>query len=68
MSDTNENVIQIPAERYEQLLDAETRLDVIIDIVKSVLDEYGSDFKKTILRIAGQSSFVDKYEEAIKEE
>ena len=53
--------IKIPVVRYEELLDAETRLDAIIDFAKSGL--FIEDFRKAILVMSAHGSDIEEKEE-----
>ena len=52
--------ITIPVSRYETLLDTETRLDMIVDIIKS--DLYIDDLKKAVLIKLAHGSDIEEKE------
>ena len=51
--------ITIPVSRYETLLDTETRLDMIVDIIKS--DLYIDDLKKAVLIMSAHGSDIEDF-------
>ena len=51
--------IKIPVSRYETLLDAETRLDMIVDIIKS--DLYIDNLKKAVLIMSAHGSDIEDF-------
>ena len=51
--------ITIPVARYETLLDAETRLDMIVDIIKS--DLYIDDLEKAVLIMLAHGSDIEDF-------
>ena len=53
--------ITIPVSRYETLLDTETRLDMIVDIIKS--DLYIDDLEKAVLIMLAHGSDIEEKEE-----
>lgn len=55
--------IKIPVSRHEQLLDAETRLDMIVDIVKSGLFIVSKDLVKAILIMSAHGSDIEEKED-----
>lgn len=57
-------VVKITQERFEQLLDTETRVDVLIDTIRT--EKYIAI--KDIYRILGYSSDVRRIEEEEREE
>lgn len=60
--------IKVPVCRFQELLDAETRLDAIVDIIKAKFGKYTTDAEKDVLIIAGHASYVDAYEAKKKEQ
>lgn len=58
--DKADEYITIPVSRYETLLDAETRLDAIIDFAKSGL--FIEDFRKAILVMSAHGSDIEEKE------
>ena len=55
--------IKIPVSRHEQLLDAETRLDMIVDIAKSGLFIVSKDLVKAILIMSAHGSDIEEKED-----
>lgn len=55
--------ITIPVSRYETLLDVETRLDMIVDIVKSGLLVVTKDLVKAVLIMSAHGSDIEEKEE-----
>ena len=51
--------IKIPVVRYEELLDAETRLDVIVDFMKSGL--FVEDLRKVVLIMSAHGSDIEEF-------
>lgn len=51
--------ITIPVSRYETLLDVETRLDMIVDIIES--DLYIDDLKKAVLIMLAHGSDIEEF-------
>lgn len=60
--------IKVSVGRYQELLDAETRLDAIVDYLKRKLGKYTSDEEKDVLIIAGYASYVNAFYEKNKEQ
>lgn len=62
--------IKIPVVRYEELLDTETRLEAIMNIIKDDFEnaKYPTELERTALLIAGHTSYVDAYEAKKKEQ
>lgn len=53
--------IKVSVCRYQELLDAETRLDAIVDYLKGKLGKYTSAEEKDVLIIAGYASYVNEF-------
>lgn len=53
--------IKVSVCRYQELLDAETRLDAIVDYLKGKLGKYTSVEEKDVLIIAGYASYVNEF-------
>lgn len=60
--------IKVSVGRYQELLDAETRLDAIVDYLKGKLGKYTSVEEKDVLIIAGYASYVNAFYEKNKEQ
>lgn len=60
--------IKVSVCRYQELLDAETRLDAIVDYIKSKLGKYTSDAEKDVLIIAGYAAYLKAFYEANKDQ
>lgn len=60
--------IKVSVCRYQELLDAETRLDAIVDYLKGKLGKYTSVEEKDVLIIAGHASYVNAFYEKNKEQ
>lgn len=60
--------IKVSVCRYQELLDAETRLDAIVDYLKGKLGKYTSVEEKDVLIIAGYASYVNEFYEKNKEQ
>lgn len=60
--------IKVSVCRYQELLDAETRLDAIVDYLKGKLGKYTSVEEKDVLIIAGYASYVNAFFEKNKEQ
>lgn len=62
--------IKIPVVRYEELLDAETRLEAIMNIIKDDFEnaKYPTELGRTVLLIAGYTSYFEEHEEKKKEQ
>ena len=60
--------IKVSVCRYQELLDAETRLDAIVDYLKGKLGKYTSVEEKDVLIIAGYASYVNAFYEKNKEQ
>ena len=55
--------IKLDVNEYKKLVEANTRLNIIVEKLKSEIDGYFTDQKKQLLMIAGESDFVREYEE-----
>ena len=55
--------IKLDVNEYKKLIEASTRLNIIVEKLKSEIDGYFTDQKKQLLMIAGESDFVREYEE-----
>lgn len=62
--------IKIPVVRYEELLDAETRLEAIMNIIKDDFEnaKYPTELGRAVLLIAGYTSYFEEREERKKEQ
>lgn len=60
--------IKLDVNEYKKLIEANTRLNIIVEKLKSELDGYFSDHKKQLLMIAGEIDFVREYEEKAQTE
>lgn len=60
--------IKLDVNEYKKLVEANTRLNIIVEKLKSEIDGYFSDQKKQLLMIAGESDFVREYEEKAQTE